>query len=405
MKPPIVEREDGVVRKWQRLAVVLALGVVTVGACAALNQTADAGAVAATLLPTVAPVATPAPVLDEVAAANELEAQVTTVYDNTAPAVVNITSRRTVTDFFMRSSAQEGTGSGFVWDDRGHIVTNYHVIQNADQVLVTFASGATYEALVVGSDAANDLAVIQVDAGDDLPQALELADSTQLRVGQFVIAIGNPFGLDNTLTLGVISALGRVIESPEQNGFIGEAIQTDAAINPGNSGGPLLDLRGRVVGVNSQIISPSGGSAGIGFAVSARTVERVVPALVEQGYYAHPILGVETVDLTPSTIRILREAGMNVRVESGVLVISVTRGGPAEKAGVQGAQRQVSLGRYRIPVDGDIIVAVDGLPVSAMEDLTVYLETQTEVGDTVQLTIVRNGSEQQIEVGVAATPQ
>lgn len=391
---------------WKRIFIVLVLGLVYVGACAALGQSVSMATAAATPAPAIAPPVTPVALpLDEVSVANELEAQVTGVYDEAAPSVVNITSRRVVTDFFMRSSAQEGTGSGFVWDDQGHIVTNYHVIQNADQVLVTFASGNTYEAQFIGADATNDLAVIQVDAGDDLPLPLGLADSTQLRVGQFVIAIGNPFGLDSTLTLGVISALGRVIESPEESGFIGEAIQTDAAINPGNSGGPLLDLRGRVVGVNSQIISPSGASAGIGFAVSARTVGRVVPALIEQGYYAHPTLGIETVDLTPSAIRILREAGMDVQVESGVLVISVTRGGPAEEAGVQGAQRQVNLGRYRIPVDGDIIVAVDGLPVTAMEDLTVYLETQTEVGDTVELTVVRADAQMQISVRVAATPQ
>jgi len=384
-------------RRWKHAVLALAIVLVLVGTCGALTKPVETEA---------APIATAAPAIaEEIAAANELEAQVTSVYTQAAPAVVNITSRRLVTDFFMRSSAQEGTGSGFVWDDEGHVATNYHVIQNADQVLVTFASGATYEATIVGADATNDLAVVRVDAGDDLPRPLSIGGSTQLRVGQFVIAIGNPYGLDNTMTLGVISALGRVIESPEESGFIGEAIQTDAAINPGNSGGPLLDLRGQVVGVNSQIISPSGASAGIGFAVSARTVQRVVPALIEQGYYAHPWLGIETVNLTASSIRILREAGMDVKVTSGVLVVSVTRGGPAEQAGVQGAQRQVTLGRYRIPVDGDIITAVDGQPVTAMEDLTVYLETQTTVGDTVQLTVARNGAELQIAVEVAATPQ
>lgn len=391
-------------RNRKHLGLVLAFVLGLAGVFAALGLPADSSPVAAAPAAT-ATTATATVALDEAVAANELEGQVTSVYAEAAPSVVNITSRRTVTDFFMRSSSQEGTGSGFVWDNLGHIVTNYHVIEDADEVLVTFANGTTYDAEVIGADAANDLAVIKVDAGEDLPQPLTLADYDQLRVGQFVIAIGNPYGLDNTMTLGVISALGRVIESPEENGFIGEAIQTDAAINPGNSGGPLLNLQGQVVGVNSQIISPSGASAGIGFAISARTVERVVPALIEQGYYDHPWLGIESVDLTASSIRILSEAGMDVSVNSGVLVVSVTRDGPAEKAGVQGAQRQVNLGRYRIPVDGDIITAVDGQPVTALEDLTVYLETQTKIGDSVELTVVRNGAEMQIAVQVAATPQ
>ncbi|MGI6206663.1 MAG: S1C family serine protease [Anaerolineae bacterium] len=353
---------------------------------------------------TATPVQTADPV-PESEAANALEAQITAVYEQAAPAVVNITSRRIVTDFFLRAIPQEGSGSGFLWDDEGHVVTNYHVVGNAQDILVTFADGRTYEAEVVGVDATNDLAVLRVAADADLPQPLTLADASQLRVGQFVLAIGNPYGLDHTLTVGVISALERVIESPEESGFIGEAIQTDAAVNPGNSGGPLLDLRGRVVGVNSQIISPSGASAGIGFAVSANTVARVVPALIEQGYYDHPWLGIETVDLTPSVIRILREAGMDVPVDAGLMVLGVYRGSPAGQAGIQGAQRQVLVGRYRVPVDGDIITAVNGVPVKNEEELTVYLETKTVVGDTVELTVIRNGAEQQIAVTVAASPQ
>jgi S1-C subfamily serine protease len=184
----------------------------------------------------------------------------------------------------------EGTGSGFVYDAEGHIVTNYHVIEGADELLVMLAGGQEYEADIVGTDPANDLAVLLVDSDAELPEPLALADSDDLRVGQSVLAIGNLFGLDQTLTRGVISALGRVIESSD-NSFIGEAIQMDAAINPGNSGGPLLDLQGRVIGVNSQIISTSGSSAGTGFAVSANTVRWVVSALIEQGYYPHPDLG------------------------------------------------------------------------------------------------------------------
>ena len=209
-----------------------------------------------------------APLPDPGAAANALEAQVIAVYETVGPAVVNITSRRVAYDMFMQAVPQEGSGSGFVVDRQGHIVTNYHVVEGADELLVNLATGQDYEADLVGSDPANDLAVIRIRAGNDLPEPMVFGDSGDLRVGQFVVAIGNPFGLEQTLTTGVISALGRIIQSPEDNRFIGEAIQTDAAINPGNSGGPLLDLSGRVIGVNSQIISPSRASAGIGFAVS-----------------------------------------------------------------------------------------------------------------------------------------
>jgi len=188
---------------------------------------------------------------------------------------------------FRQVVPQEGSGSGFVYDTQGHIVINYHVVENAEEIPVTLAGGQMYEAEIVGTDPASDLAVIRIDAGEDLPEPLALGDSDDLRVGQFVLAIGNPFGLEQTLTTGVISALGRVIESSDGS-FIGEAIQTDAAINPGNSGGPLLDLKGRVAGVNSQIVSPSGSSSGVGFAVSASTLQRVVPALTADGEYPHP---------------------------------------------------------------------------------------------------------------------
>ncbi|MGD9101552.1 MAG: trypsin-like peptidase domain-containing protein, partial [Anaerolineae bacterium] len=269
------------------------------------------------------------PVLDEAASARALERQFMETYEATSPAVVNITNRSTVTYRFVGTVPQEGSGSGFVYDTDGHIVTNYHVIEDADELLVTLAGGQVYEAQVVGTDPLNDLAVIRIDAGVDLPEPLLVGDSEALRVGQFVLAIGNPFGVGQTLTTGVISALGRIIESPDDGGFIGEAIQTDAAINPGNSGGPMLDLDGRVIGVNSQIISPSGASAGIGFAVSANTVQRVVPELIARGYYAHPWLGTETLSLSASVTRVLQDAGVRIEVDSGLLVLETVAGGPA----------------------------------------------------------------------------
>jgi S1-C subfamily serine protease len=346
-----------------------------------------------------------ADVVDEQQAAYALQGLITKVYDNASPAVVNITNRSYVYYRFMGIVPSEGTGSGFVYDTQGHIVTNYHVIEDAEELLVTLASGRVYDATVVGSDPANDLAVIRIDADTDLPAPLALGDSDQLRVGQLVLAIGNPYGLQQTLTTGVVSALGRVIEGATDNSFIGEAIQTDAAINPGNSGGPLLDLQGRVIGVNSQIISPSGASSGIGFAVSANTVQRVVPELIAHGYYAHPWLGADMMPLTLSVVRLLRDAGVDLSAESGLLVLDVTAGGPADQAGVQGGSRWVRLGRYQLAVGGDIITAIDGQPTTDFQALMVYLETETTIGDAVELTILREGAQITIPVTLGEQPQ
>ncbi len=342
---------------------------------------------------------------DERAAANELEAQIIAVYEFASPSVVNITNRSYIYNRFMGTIPQEGTGSGFVYDDQGHIVTNYHVIEDAEELLVTLADGQEYTAQVVGSDPTNDLAVLHIDAGENLPKPLPLGDSSQLRVGQFVVAIGNPFGLQQTLTTGVVSALGRVIESPEDNRFIGEAIQTDAAINPGNSGGPMLDLRGRVMGINSQIISPSGASAGIGFAVSSNTARRVIPKLIAQGYYPHPWLGVNLLPLSTTTAEMLREAGIEVPVDSGLLVMETVAGGPADKAGIRGGDQRVRIGQYWFPAGGDIIVALDGKPIDDLQTLTVYLETQKSIGDTVNLTIRRGDQELTMPVVLQERPR
>jgi S1-C subfamily serine protease len=353
--------------------------------------------------PEVAPVVVE-PTVDVDDAVNALQSQIIEVYQMTAPAVVNITNRGYVYDRFMGAIPQEGTGSGFVYDNEGHIVTNYHVVENAEQLTVTFADGQTYDAQIVGSDATNDLAVIRIDGNADLPDPLMLGDSDSLQVGEFVLAIGNPFGLEQTLTTGVVSALGRVIQSPEDNRFIGEAIQTDAAINPGNSGGPLLDLSGQVIGVNSQIISASGTSSGVGFAVSASTVGRVVPQLISSGKYAHPWLGVQLLSLTSGNVSALEEAGVTIPVDSGVLVLEAVAGGPADKAGIQGGSRVVRVGNYQVPVGGDIITAMDGQALASSQDLTVYMETETTVGKTVELTIVRNGEQQVVQVVLGEQP-
>lgn len=357
------------------------------------------------------PVATPtlgptlvAPIEDEAAAANALEAQIIAVHETAGPSVVNITSRSIAYDLFMQPVPQEGTGSGFVYDEQGHIITNFHVVEGADELVVTLANGQNYEGQLVGVDAINDLAVIRIDAGADLPRPVPLADSDQVRVGQFVVAIGNPFGLEQTLTVGVISALGRIIQSPADNRFIGEAIQTDAAINPGNSGGPLLDLQGRVIGVNSQIISPSQANAGIGFAVSSNTVRRVVPELIARGYYPHAWLGITSLSLSANAADAFREAGMDVPVDQGLLIIEVTPGGPADRAGIRGGDRVVRFGRFNIPLGGDILVAIDGEAIQTSRDLNLYLDTQAQVGQTVQVTVIRGGEEQNFDVTLAERP-
>ncbi len=374
------------------VAVALAMSVAACGAPGVGAPTPQPSPTAVVPQSTVAPLAP----------ANELEAQVEAVYTEAAPAVVNITSNVIGYNVFMQPVPEQGTGSGFIYDSEGHIVTNYHVVENAQSVSVTLSTGETYAATVVGTDPSNDLAVLTTEA-DSLPTPIPLGDSNQLRVGQFVVALGNPFGLQGTLTVGVVSALGRIIQSPDGR-FIGEAIQTDAAINPGNSGGPLLDLEGRVIGIDSQIISPSQASAGIGFAVPSNAVSRVVPQLIATGKYAHPWLGVQLIDITPDRATALQGAGMKVPVQEGVLVVDVVAGSPADKADIRAGDTMATIGNARIPIGGDIITAINGQSVSSLQQLTVYLETETQVGDTVEVTLVRDGQEMTVEVTLAERP-
>jgi len=334
-----------------------------------------------------------------------LEHQIIGVYDSAGMGVVNITNRSYAYDFFMRAVPQEGTGSGIVYDKEGHIITNYHVIEDASELLVTLADETTVTAEVVGADPSNDLAVLKIDVAPELLHPVPLGESDNLRVGQFVVAIGNPFGFERTLTVGVVSALGRVIESPDDR-FIGEIIQTDAAINPGNSGGPLLDLSGQVVGVNTAIFSPSQTSAGIGFAVPVDTVERVVPELIARGYYPHPWLGLSYVwNLSADRAQILRELGMDVPVEQGLLLLEIAPDSPAATADLRGGQEQVRLGRTILLIGGDILTAIDGEPIATGRDLLRFLDTRTVVGQTVQVTVWRDGQEMTIPVLLEEQPQ
>ncbi len=322
-------------------------------------------------------------------ALSSLQSQVEAVYAAAGDSVVNIGVTVIGYDFFYNPVSQEGTGSGFVYDDQGHIVTNYHVIEGADTINVTFKDGATLTADVVGQDPTSDLAIVKVDPTAHQLHPVALGDSENLTIGQFVVAIGNPFGLEQSVSFGVISSLGRIIQSPD-NRFIGEAIQTDAAINPGNSGGPLLDLEGRVIGVNAQILSPSQANAGIGFAIPAQLVKRVVPQLIATGSYQHPWMGVGDALLTPPLVQVLHDAGYDVP-DQGLLLITVGPDTGADHAGLRGAQRQIATRFGQIPVGGDVIVALDDTPMTTEKDLIVYLETFKQPGDIVQVTIWRDG--------------
>lgn len=332
---------------------------------------------------------------------DSLEAQVQAIYRRASPSVVNITTRSVAYDFFLNPIPREGSGSGFIYDTNGNIVTNYHVVENARELQVTFADSSTQSAKVIGADPTNDLAVIQVsDTNKNFPP-LPIGDSEGLNVGQFVVAIGNPFGLERTLTFGVVSATGRVINSPD-NRVVGEIIQTDAAVNPGNSGGPLLNMQGELIGVNTAILSPSGASAGIGFAIPSRTVKRVVPKLISEGRYPHPSLGVQLFDLTPQRAQALKQFGISMPVEQGVMIVEVDASSAAARAGLRGGNRIVRLGNVALPIGGDIIVGINDQPIRSTLDLFVYMETRTEVGQTVQIKIIREGQTQTVPVTLAA---
>jgi S1-C subfamily serine protease len=339
------------------------------------------------------PTAAPTPTLPSSAVFSQVEAldQVTiNLYQRVSPSVVHITSHMQTTDFFYGVVPSEGTGSGFVWDTNGHIVTNNHVVSGASEVDVVLANGASLTASVVGVDEYYDLAVIKINVLANTLTPLELGDSSQLQVGQRVVAIGNPFGLDRTLTSGLVSALGRSVAT-SANSVIGQAIQTDAAINPGNSGGPLLDLYGRVIGINTAINSPSGGSVGIGFAVPINVVKRVVPVLISQGHYDHPSLGLDTAEL--GTTVTPPQNGPS----RGLLITQITPGGAAAKAGLRAANITVQRRRYVIS-GGDIITAVDGKPVATQNDLLLAVEENHQPGDKVTLTVVRDGQTIQVAV-------
>jgi 2-alkenal reductase len=291
-------------------------------------------------------------------------------------------------------------GSGFLYDRNGHIVTNNHVVESADRVTVIFSDGLRLPAKIVGTAPDADIAVVKVDPAQipDL-EPLPLADSDQVRVGERAIAIGNPFGLNNTMTQGIVSAVGRSLR--QQQFSIPQIIQTDAAINPGNSGGPLFNYRGEVIGVNTAIRSNVEQSAGIGFAVPSNIVRLMADQLIQNGRVEHSYLGITGTTLTSNIAEAL---GLDMRT-TGVLVNSVVTGGPAARAGIRGATREISVDGEIVPVGGDIITEIDGMKIRVFEDLLGYLFTRTKPGDEVTLTILRNGERLQVTVRLMARPQ
>jgi len=322
------------------------------------------------------------------------------VYKKAAPSVVNITTRILQWDFFFGVYPEEGAGSGFVYDKEGHIVTNYHVIEGAQSIEVSLGEDIVVPAKVVGADPPNDLAVLKVEVPPDKLVPVELGSSSNLQVGQRAIAIGNPFGrFERTLTVGVISALNRTLKL-EGGRMIRHLIQTDAAINPGNSGGPLLDSHGRVIGVNTAIVSPSRASAGVGFAIPVDTVKRVVPELIAYGRYRHPWLGILGYSITPGFAKRL-----GLPVEEGILVAKVYRNSPAAKAGIRGARKELIIGNRTVLVGGDIITAIDGHPLKSVDELDAYLEDNTRVGQEVELELIRRGKTIKIKAVLEEEPR
>ncbi len=338
-----------------------------------------------------APLPTPTLLPDAIFA--ELDAQdqvLINLYERVSPSVVHIISRTQAVSPFFGVQSSEGTGSGFFYDEAGHVVTNYHVIQGASEVDVILSNGESIPASLAGVDPYNDLAVLAIDVPPEVAAPLEMGDSGTLRVGQTVVAIGNPFGLERTLTTGTVSALGRRLET-ESGALVGQAIQTDAAINPGNSGGPLLDTRGRVIGINTAINSPTGASVGIGFAVPASVIQRVVPELIANGRYSHANIGLQVAELgtevTPGSDTVTR----------GLLIVDLDANGPADRAGLRAAQISARRGRY-VFSGGDIIVALDGQPMYSRDDLLIYLEDHFRPGDAVMVTVMRDGRAQDVQV-------
>ena len=292
-----------------------------------------------------------------------------------------------------------GMGSGFVYDNLGHIITNAHVVEGASKATVTFLDGTQYDAEIVGKDKFTDIAVIKVNEKPRLLHPLQLGDSSQLHVGEPVAAIGNPFGLSGSMTSGIVSQIGRLLPTQDSGFSIPDVIQTDAAINPGNSGGPLLNMNGEVIGINTAIQSISGEFSGIGFAVPSNTALKIVPSLIEDGEYRHPWIGISGRDIDPDLAGVL-----DLKDAKGFLVITVVDGSPADKAGLKGMSGTQVIDGKEYPADGDIIITVDDKEVRKISDILVHLQREKSVGDTMSLGVLRDGKFMHISLELVERP-
>jgi S1-C subfamily serine protease len=301
------------------------------------------------------------------------------IFEKAEPGVVRVNTQRNQT-----MNDLGGVGSGFVFDKRGHIITNAHVIEGSTKTIVTFLDGRSYNAEIIGIDQYTDIGVIKVNADLKLLQPLSLGDSSNLKVGEPITAIGNPFGLSGSMTSGIISQMGRLL--PSAGYSIPDVIQTDAAINPGNSGGPLLNMRGDIVGINTAIQSTTGEFTGVGFAIPSQTVAKIVPTLISEGEYKHPWIGISGRDIDPDMAKALE-----VKDAVGFLIITVVENSPAEAAGLRGSDKTIELEGKEYPVGGDIILAVDGIDVRKIDDILIHLQRAKTVGDEMDLEILRDG--------------
>ena len=301
------------------------------------------------------------------------------IFEKSESGVVRVNVQRGEVD-----DGTAGLGSGFVFDKKGHVITNAHVVENAKKVVVTFLDGRSYNAEIIGVDEFTDLAVIKVNVDFALLHPLPLGDSSNLKVGEAIAAIGNPFGLSGSMTSGIVSQLGRLL--PSGSGYsIPDVIQTDAAINPGNSGGPLLNMRGEVVGINTAIQSTTGEFTGVGFAIPSQTIAKIIPTLTEYGEYKHPWIGISGRDIDPDLAKVLR-----IKDAVGFLVVTVVENSPASKAGLIGSEKIIEVEGVNYPMGGDIILSVDGIEVRKISDILIHLQRVKSVGDEMVLEILRD---------------
>ena len=387
-------------KRYVVLSVLIVL-VLIVGA-AALLHTSPVSVAAQTGTATATPTASGS-LLTDGTVIEQVQSIYRGIYDTVNPSVVNIQVLGTY-NYGFYVGAVSSQGSGFVWDPQGHIVTNNHVVENAYNITVTFSDGTTTTAEVVGTDVQSDLAVIKVDPSGLTLHPVSLGDSQAVKVGDLVIAIGNPYGLAGSMTQGIVSALSRSLTVDSSNPFssstytIPDIIQTDAAVNPGNSGGVLVNTSGEVIGVTSAIQSTTNANAGIAFAIPAHIVDRIVPVLIKDSRYKHPSLGLSGITLTANYAT---EMGLDANTH-GVLITDITPGGAADLAGLRETTQQYTRYNRGVIIFGDVITAIDGNPVRTYEDLISYIFNKTEVGQRVELTILRDGKEMTVTATLQA---